>query len=448
MSESSLPSRTDFWSKEEEEKELLHFINQAEDVDSLKKIGLNNKQAENVLKFKAYHGPLKSLDELLKISGIGERTVAKVKLLGAPKPQGKISVQAQEHPRKPSKVMNSNKEREKRERLLSALILGGVVFSISYFGLLAIANNGRAWFIASCIVSSLVLLFVLLGVLGTWFAKADPDRIKNLFVAVPFFISMLFGVVLALTKAPGQFPPSPSSASSSSVAQVKPAGPHAKPEPVVSSSTTRQRSISVPAFRIENLRDASFANCVRIVADVLILEKKALTDEQLVEIARRVVDKITATRRVNAIGVFFWYSADAIGNQAAAASVDWAPYGEWGEASTVPTGDYSKHSFKVDFNNTHVFSPPKTTTTVYITDPVYAFKDPEFLALALSATTMDEAAAVTKLGIEMGICTFLEEGTPVADVDFLIYPPWVLVKVRVLSTGEEYWVPAEVVGTQ
>lgn len=126
-----------------------------------------------------------------------------------------------------------------------------------------------------------------------------------------------------------------------------------KKEESTSSSSSLATTISVPAFHIEDLRDVSFANCVRIVADVLVLEKKALTDEQLIEIARRVVDKITSTKRVNAIGVFFWYSVDAIGKQAAAASVDWAPYGKWKKANTVPTGNYSKHSFTVNFNNTY-----------------------------------------------------------------------------------------------
>ena len=61
---------------------------------------------------------------------------------------------------------------------------------------------------------------------------------------------------------------------------------------------------------------------------------------------------------------------------------------------------------------------------------------------------MDGVAAVVRMAHEMGACTLLSEGTRVVDVDSLVYPPWVLVKVRVLSTGEEYWVPAQVVGVQ
>ena len=58
-----------------------------------------------------------------------------------------------------------------------------------------------------------------------------------------------------------------------------------KKEESTSSSSSLATTISVPAFHIEDLRDVSFANCVRIVADVLVLEKKALTDEQLIELS-------------------------------------------------------------------------------------------------------------------------------------------------------------------
>ena len=116
--------------------------------------------------------------------------------------------------------------------------------------------------------------------------------------------------------------------------------------------TERQEPVLVPSFQLEGTRDASFANCVRVVADVLLEESGPLTDEQLVEIARRVVGSITELQRVNAIGVLFWYSKDAIGQQASVASVDWAPYGQWGKASAVPTGSYSSHSYQVEYNST------------------------------------------------------------------------------------------------
>jgi len=117
-------------------------------------------------------------------------------------------------------------------------------------------------------------------------------------------------------------------------------------------TTERQEPVLVPPFQLEGTRDASFADCVRIVADVLLQETGRLTDEQLVEIARQAVGSITELQSVNAIGVLFWYSKDAIGQEAAVASVDWAPYGQWGKANTVPTGSYSNHSYQVAYNTT------------------------------------------------------------------------------------------------
>jgi len=117
-------------------------------------------------------------------------------------------------------------------------------------------------------------------------------------------------------------------------------------------SAAPQESVAVPPFQLNGTRDVSFANCVRIVANVVLQKTGPLTDRQLIEIAGEIVDDITKSKSVNAIGVFFWYSESTVGQQAAAASVDWAPSGQWDKADTVSTGSYSRHSYRVDFNNT------------------------------------------------------------------------------------------------
>lgn len=117
------------------------------------------------------------------------------------------------------------------------------------------------------------------------------------------------------------------------------------------STTTSNKSVSVPYFHVESTRDVSLYRCVRIIADVVVQKTGRLTDEQLIEIAKMVVNDITSSKQVNAIGVFFYHSVDDIG-LGADASVVWAPHGQWGEAYTVPTGDYSEHAYRVDFNST------------------------------------------------------------------------------------------------
>jgi len=47
---------------------------------------------------------------------------------------------------------------------------------------------------------------------------------------------------------------------------------------------------------------------------------------------------------VNAIMIFMYHSgADYWG--LASIAIEWAPYGDWGKASEVSTGDYSQHQY-------------------------------------------------------------------------------------------------------
>jgi|AntAceMinimDraft_16_1070373.scaffolds.fasta_scaffold63749_2 hypothetical protein len=128
-------------------------------------------------------------------------------------------------------------------------------------------------------------------------------------------------------------------------------------------TTAPQESVVVPPFQLNGTRDVSFVNCVRIVANVVVQKTGPLTDRQLIEIAGQIVDDITKSKSVNAIGVFFWYSESTVGQQAAVASVDWAPSGQWDKADTVSTGSYSRHSYRVDFNNTEEIPPSKPVVT-------------------------------------------------------------------------------------
>ena len=116
-------------------------------------------------------------------------------------------------------------------------------------------------------------------------------------------------------------------------------------------TATSHTSVSVPPFQVYSTRDVSLYRCVRIIAEVVVQKTGRLTNEQLLRIAQIVVNDIISSKRVNAIGIFFYHSADDIG-MGADASVDWAPHGQWGEACIVPTGDYSEHSYSVDFNDT------------------------------------------------------------------------------------------------
>ncbi len=108
----------------------------------------------------------------------------------------------------------------------------------------------------------------------------------------------------------------------------------------------------LPSYHLDTIRDVSVGDCVKLIADVVLEEPGALTDNQLIGIARQVVDEIVSSRAVNAITVAFWRPETIVDKRLPAASVDWAPDGEWDRADTVSPGDYSGHAYRVNANDT------------------------------------------------------------------------------------------------
>lgn len=99
------------------------------------------------------------------------------------------------------------------------------------------------------------------------------------------------------------------------------------------------------------LRDVSYTGAARKIVDVLIFSD--LSDESLVAEAQSAIQHYAKYGDAQAFCVFFWWSRDDIGTSKAAASVDFAPRGDWGSAHTVPLGDYELHRFSVVFNDTN-----------------------------------------------------------------------------------------------
>ncbi len=108
----------------------------------------------------------------------------------------------------------------------------------------------------------------------------------------------------------------------------------------------------LPSYYLDDIRDVSAGECVRLIADVVLEGSGALTDGQLIEIARQTVSDIVSSKAVNAITVAFWRPETIVDKKTPAASVDWAPAGEWDKAETVASGEYSTHSYWVNANDT------------------------------------------------------------------------------------------------
>jgi len=95
------------------------------------------------------------------------------------------------------------------------------------------------------------------------------------------------------------------------------------------------------------------AECVKVIADVVPGKPGALTNEELLQIARYVVDDITSTQVVNAVSLSFWNSEDSRERgEYARGCIDWGPNGDFFQAESVKPGDYSRHSFRVVYNRT------------------------------------------------------------------------------------------------
>ena len=75
---------------------------------------------------------------------------------------------------------------------------------------------------------------------------------------------------------------------------------------------------------------------------------RGFTESELLTLAKRIVNNHIQTNSVNAIVVDFYNPSSGAGSRFDTA-ITWAPNGNWGDANTVDTGDYSKHAYVVDW---------------------------------------------------------------------------------------------------
>ena len=106
---------------------------------------------------------------------------------------------------------------------------------------------------------------------------------------------------------------------------------------------------SLPEFNIYKVEDVSFASVRRLVYRIEV--PKVYSESQGRMIAKHIVENNhTKKNPVNAVGFFFYFPV-ADPNSRADGSIDWAPNGNWADAMTVQTGDYSNFRFETQFWN-------------------------------------------------------------------------------------------------
>ena len=102
-----------------------------------------------------------------------------------------------------------------------------------------------------------------------------------------------------------------------------------------------------PSYTVAKIENDSFGSTKRYEIHVVL--PGSSTGSQRMQIARRVVEDLKDEKPFNAAGVFFWKKKSDIGKMPAAHSIDYAPGGDWSEADTVETGDYSSMEYTVQF---------------------------------------------------------------------------------------------------
>ena len=101
----------------------------------------------------------------------------------------------------------------------------------------------------------------------------------------------------------------------------------------------------VLTYEVVEREDVSLGEVVRIFFSVRV--SSAATDAELGEIANLLIDDETAQQAVNAIGFSFYLPGSDVNGPFTAGTGSWAPNGNWEDAHTVVTGDYSIHELTV-----------------------------------------------------------------------------------------------------
>lgn len=104
-----------------------------------------------------------------------------------------------------------------------------------------------------------------------------------------------------------------------------------------------ERPNTVPAYEVVDIEDVSYPLAERRVINIRPEEDTSNLESSDIEaISKDAVHQVITGEDVNAVSVDF-YNGGTIG--AADIVVEWAPNGDWGQASSVETGNYSQHEF-------------------------------------------------------------------------------------------------------
>ncbi|MDI9433081.1 MAG: hypothetical protein QM570_15300 [Planctomycetota bacterium] len=121
----------------------------------------------------------------------------------------------------------------------------------------------------------------------------------------------------------------------------------------VSDSVTSTAPVLV--YDIIRIEDVSFANVKRYSVRVRV--EKVLSRDELDVLSMRIIEDLRMTRAHNAIAIFFYLPDSDPKGLYTAGKAEWAPFGDWGNADQVRTGDYTKHKLQLSVGNATGIDP-------------------------------------------------------------------------------------------
>ena len=110
-----------------------------------------------------------------------------------------------------------------------------------------------------------------------------------------------------------------------------------------------KQSIELPNYRIVETEPCHYSNTKRYTVRVRV--NSALKSKGLKLVSYDIIEKYKVSHPHNTIMIFFYLPESSTSGLYTAGKAVWAPYGGWGKASDVTTGDYSRHELIVETAN-------------------------------------------------------------------------------------------------
>ncbi len=129
---------------------------------------------------------------------------------------------------------------------------------------------------------------------------------------------------------------------------VGPLSPGAEAEQSTRAPAAEERK-NVLKYRILEIEDLSWGEVVRMQYRIRVWREA--TERELRAVCNKIIEREKERRAHNALSFLFYLPDTDPHGFFTGGKADWAPDGIWGDAASVPTGDYSRHKLAVDCGN-------------------------------------------------------------------------------------------------